>query len=82
MENTQKTDQENLRGPVVAWNLDRTLYRLYDTFEDAKREFPCLLTYRMLPCTINSKKLGWLEDLDPVDKLRIVAIDSARNSYK
>ena len=84
MTDTKKTDQEisrGDRGEVVAWNPDGTLYRFYDSFEDCAREFPYLVTPKMIPCTAGGKKLGWLKDLDPVDKLRIVAIDSARNAY-
>lgn len=77
MENCITKDMKKDRM-IVAWNLDGTLHRLYDGFAQLGTEFP-LITEKAIPCVYMGKEIEWFDDLAPVEKLRVVALDDIKS---
>lgn len=78
MKDTQKADQQNGKM-IVAWNYDGTFYKLYDSFEQCRAEFPKLVTLKFFPCFYMGFKFQLFDTLSPIEKLKVVAADDIKN---
>lgn len=69
-----KTDEKM----VVCFDSTGTFHKLYDDFNQAAKDFP-LHVDKMLPCFCNGFIFHWFRDLEPVDKLRVIALNDIKN---